>query len=72
MLETDQYLNYTGPNLTKVILEDEDVTEKNVEILILKASTLNGKKLAKDTLLELPEKEAQGLIDGGKAKLNKG
>ena len=28
MLETDQYLNYTGPNLTKVILEDDDVTEK--------------------------------------------
>jgi len=27
MLETDQYANYTGPNLTKVILDDEDVTE---------------------------------------------
>ena len=53
-------------------LFDDDVPEKNVEILILKASTLNGKKLAKDTILELPEKEAQGLIDGGKAKLNKG
>ena len=53
-------------------LFDDDLPEKNVEILILKASTLNGKKLAKDTILELPEKEAQGLIDGGKAKLNKG
>ena len=27
MLETDYYLDYTGPNLTKVVLDGEDVTE---------------------------------------------
>ena len=53
-------------------LFDDEAPEINLEILILKASTLNGKRLAKDTILELPEKEAQGLIDKGKAKLNNG
>ena len=38
MLETDHYLNYTGPNLTKVILEDEDVTE-NVREFMAKITT---------------------------------
>jgi hypothetical protein len=52
-------------------LFDDDAAEIKVEILILKASTLNGKKLAKDTIVELSQEEAQSLIDEGKAKLNK-
>ncbi len=53
-------------------LFDDDVPEKKLEILTLKASTINGKKLTKDTILELREEDAQKLIDEGKAKLNNG
>ena len=45
--------------------------EANLEILILKETTAGGKKLAKDTILDLPKTEAQKLIDKGDAKLNK-
>ena len=52
-------------------LFDDDVQEANLEILILKETTADGKKLAKDTILDLPKTEAQKLIDKGDAKLNK-
>lgn len=52
-------------------LFDDGVQEANLEILILKETTAGGKKLAKDTILDLPKTEAQKLIDKGDAKLNK-
>ena len=52
-------------------LFDDGVQEANLEILILKETTADGKKLAKDTILDLPKTEAQKLIDKGDAKLNK-
>ena len=52
-------------------LFDDDVQVANLEILILKETTAGGKKLAKDTILDLPKTEAQKLIDKGDAKLNK-
>jgi len=53
------------------LFDDDDVQEAKLEILILKETTADGKKLAKDTILDLPKKEAQKLIDKGDAKLNK-
>ena len=51
-------------------LFDDKVSETMVEIIILKNATLNGKKLVKDTILEVTEENAKKLVDDGKAKIN--
>ena len=51
-------------------LFDDKVSEAMVEIIILKNATLNGKKLVKDTILEVTEENAKKLVDDGKAKIN--
>ena len=54
-------------------LFDDENTEKKenmVEILVLKKTTINGKSIAKDTILEVDEKLSKTLIDQGKAKIN--
>ena len=43
-----------------------------VEVLLLKAATIDGKKITKDTIVEVAEKEADSLIKAGTAKLNAG
>ena len=52
-------------------LFDEEVSEKMVEVTILKSTTVNGKKLVKDTILEVTEENAAKLVDDGKAKISK-
>ena len=51
-------------------LFDEDTPGVKVEILLLKAATINGKKITKDTIVEIAEKEAEELVKAGTAKLN--
>ena len=51
-------------------LFDDKAAEAMVEIIILKNATLNGKKLVKDTILEVTEENARKLVDDGKAKFN--
>ena len=51
-------------------LFDEDTPEVKVEVLLLKAATINGKKITKDTIVEIAEKEAEKLVKAGTAKLN--
>ena len=51
-------------------LFDDKVSEAMVEIIILKNATLNGKKLVKDTILEVTEENAKKLVDDGKAKIH--
>ena len=62
-LEDDDYNEYDS-------LFDEDTPEAKVEVLMLKQATIDGKKITKDTIVEIPEKEAKSLIEAGKAKLN--
>ena len=51
-------------------LFDDETPEVMVEIIMLKNTSVNGKKLVKDTILEVTEENAQKLIDDGKAKIN--
>ena len=51
-------------------LFDDDTPEKMVEVVILKSTTVNGKKLVKDTILEVTEENAAKLADDGKASIN--
>ena len=51
-------------------LFDDEAPEKMVEVVILKSTTVNGKKLAKDTILEVTEENAAKLVDDGKASIN--
>ena len=62
-LDEDDYNDYDS-------LFDEDTPEVKIEILILKETTIAGKKIAKDTIVEIEEKEAKSLIKAGNAKLN--
>ena len=62
-LDEDDYNDYDS-------LFDEDTPEAKIEILILKETTIGGKKIAKDTIVEIEEKEAKNLIKEGNAKLN--
>ena len=62
-LDDDDYNDYDS-------LFDEDTPEAKIEILILKETTIGGKKIAKDTIVEIEEKEAKNLIKAGNAKLN--
>jgi len=50
-------------------LFDDKPEVKMVEIIMLKSATLDGKKLPKDTILDLDENEANELIKSNKAKL---
>ena len=43
--------------------------EVKIEVLIVKATTVDGKKIAKDTIIEIEEKAAKKLIDSGNAEL---
>ena len=61
-LDDDDYNEYDS-------LFDEDTPEVKIEVLIVKATTVDGKKIAKDTIVEIEEKEANKLIDAGNAKL---
>ena len=62
-------------------LDDEDLNEYDslfedsepepkMEILLVKETTVDGKKIAKDTILELSQKQAEALIEKGNAKPN--
>ena len=51
-------------------LFDDETSEAMVEITMVKTATINGKKLVKDTILEVTEENANKLIEDGKAKLN--
>ena len=51
-------------------LFDDDAPEKMVEVVNLKSTTVNGKKLVKDTILEVTEENAAKLVDDGKASIN--
>jgi hypothetical protein len=51
-------------------LFDEDTPKVKVEVLMLKQTTVDGKKIAKDTIMEMSETEAQKLVKAGNAKLN--
>ena len=62
-LDEDDYNDYDS-------LFDEDTPEVKIEILMLKQTTVGGKKIAKDTIVEIEEKEAKNLIKAGNAKLN--
>ena len=62
-LDEDDYNDYDS-------LFDDDTPEVKIEILILKETTVDGKKIAKDTIVEMEEKEAKNLIKAGNAKLN--
>ena len=62
-LDEDDYNDYDS-------LFDEDTPEVKIEILMLKQTTVGGKKIAKDTIVEIEEKEAKSLIKAGNAKLN--
>ena len=61
-LDDDDYNEYDS-------LFDEDTPEVKIEVLMLKATTVDGKKIAKDTIVEIEEKAANKLIDAGNAKL---
>ena len=50
-------------------LFDEATEVKNIELTMLKATTIDGKKLAKDATLSVPQETADKLIEQGKAKL---
>ena len=52
-------------------LFDDETPEVMVEITMVKNATINGKKLVKDTILEVTEENANKLIEDGKAKLSK-
>ena len=49
-------------------LFDEGQPEPMMEILLLKQTTVEGKKIAKDTIVELSQKVAEELIQKGNAK----
>ena len=52
------------------LFDDTPPKENMVEIIMIKNASLNGKKLVKDTILEVTEENASKLIDDKKAKLN--
>ena len=62
-LDEDEYNDYDS-------LFDDDTPEAKIEILILKETKIGAKKIAKDTIVEIEEKEAKNLIKAGNAKLN--
>ena len=63
-------LDDEGLNEYDSLFEDSE-PEPKIEILLLKETTVDGKKIAKDTILELSQKQAEALIEKGNAKPNK-
>ena len=49
-------------------LFDDSTSEPEIEVLLIKQSSIDGKKIAKDTILSLPQKAAEALIEKGNAK----
>ena len=49
-------------------LFDDSTSEPEIEVLLIKESAVDGKKIAKDTILSLPQKAAEALIEKGNAK----
>ena len=52
------------------LFDDDEKNDGMVEVVMLKNTTLNGTKLAKDTTLSVTEESANKLIADGKAKLS--
>ena len=52
------------------LFDDDKKNDGMVEVVMLKNTTLNGTKLAKDTTLSVTEESANKLIADGKAKLS--
>lgn len=60
-LDDEEYNEYDS-------LFDEEEDVKNIEVTILKETTVDDQKLVKDTIVSLPEPAAKKLIKEGKAK----
>lgn len=50
-------------------LFDDTPEVKNIEVTMIKAATVDGQKLAKDTIVSLSEANANKLVEEGKAKI---
>ena len=50
-------------------LFDDAPTEKNIEVTMLKAASIDGKKLTKETIVSLPEETANKFIEEGIHKI---
>ena len=69
---TDVFDELEDENQTAIDnLFDDETPEVMIEITMVKNATINGKKLLKDTILEVTEENANKLVEDGKAKLNK-
>ena len=69
---TDVFDELEDENQTAIDnLFDDETPEVMIEITMVKNATINGKKLVKDTILEVTEENANKLVEDGKAKLNK-
>ena len=68
---TDVFDNMDDEDQTAIDnLFDDEAPETMVEVIILKSTPINGKKLVKDTMLEATEEKATKLVDDGKAKIS--
>ena len=68
---TDVFDELEDENQTAIDnLFDDETPEVMIEITMVKNATINGKKLLKDTILEVTEENANKLVKDGKAKLN--
>ena len=68
---TDVFDQLEDENQTAIDnLFDDETPEVMIEITMVKNATINGKKLLKDTILEVTEENANKLVEDGKAKLN--
>ena len=68
---TDVFDELEDENQTAIDnLFDDETPEVMIEITMVKNATINGKKLVKDTILEVTEENANKLVEDGKAKLN--
>lgn len=69
---TDIFEGADDENETAIdnLFDDDEKNDGMVEVVMLKNTTLNGTKLAKDTTLSVTEESANKLIADGKAKLS--
>jgi len=67
----DDLNSETESSLDSLFDDDEapDVTEQNVEVEILKNTSINGYKVSKGSVVSVTEENAQKLISDGKAEL---
>ena len=67
----DDLNSETESSLDSLFDDDEapDVTEQNVEVEILKNTSINGYKVSKGAVVSVTEENAQKLISDGKAEL---